>query len=204
MNAGAPGPAAHAHPRRTVPTMNALRFAIFDTETTGFSPGHVLQVAVVIARGDGTIEDSWSTYVARRFWRPGRLGAYHVHGITRRALRGGISMREALDAFEQRCAGAIPVAHNAAFDLTFLRAEATRLNRPLHIDPVLCSLTLSRSLDPKRTRSHKLVDLARHYGVTQLPTHDALDDSHTTAAVLTRLLREARIDSVDALAPYRV
>lgn len=113
-------------------------------------------------------------------------------------------MHEALNALEQRCAGAIPVAHNAAFDLSFLRAEASRLGRQLHIDPVLCSLTLSRSLDPQRTRSHKLVDLARHYGVTQLPTHDALADSTTTAAVLAHLVREAGIDSAEALAPYRI
>lgn len=204
MNDGVIGSADHAHPRPSVPAMSALRFAVLDTETTGFTPGHILQVAVVVARGDGGIEHTWSTYIARRFWRPGRLGAYHVHGITRRALRGGIPMHDALDALERHCAGAIPVAHNAAFDLAFLRAEATRLSRPLRIDPVLCSLKLSRSLDPQRARSHKLVDLARHYGITQLPTHDALADSTTTAAVLAHLLADAGIHQADDLAPYRV
>ena len=184
--------------------MNPLRFAIFDTETTGFTPGHVLQVAVVVARADGTVEDTWSAYVKRRFWKPGRLGAYHVHGITRRDLRGGVPMHEALDHLEQRCVDAIPVAHNAAFDLAFLNAEATRLNRALTLKPVLCSLTLSRSLDPQRQRSHKLVYLARQYSVKDIPTHDALADSLTTAAVLSRLVIEADIRDVDDLAPYLV
>ena len=184
--------------------MHPLRFAILDTETTGFTPGHVLQVAVVIARGDGTIEDSWSTYITRRFWRPGRLGAHHVHGITRRTLRGGMPPHDAIEQLEHRCVNAIPVAHNAAFDLTFLRAEAARLGCELRMGPMLCSLTLSRSLDPQRSRSHKLVDLARHYGVDEVPTHDALADSRTTAAVLSHLLLAANVNSVEDLAPYFV
>ena len=184
--------------------MDALRFAIFDTETTGFEPGHVLQLAVVVSRADGTIDDEWSAYVKRRFWRPGRLGAHHVHGITRRNLRVGVPVGEALDHLERRCAGAIPVAHNAAFDVTFLRAEAERLGRPLDIGPVLCSLRLSRSLDPQRTRSHKLAELARHYGVADIPTHDALADSRTTAAVLPHLLAAAHVRDAADLQPYRL
>jgi DNA polymerase-3 subunit epsilon len=182
--------------------MNALRFAIFDTETTGFEPGHVLQLAVVIARADGTIDDEWSTYVKRRFWKPGRLGAHHVHGITRRSLRAGVPPREALDEFERRCAGAVPVAHNAKFDVTFLRAEAQRLGRTLSIGSVLCSLTLSRALDPQRTRSHKLFDLARYYDVADVPTHDALADCRTTAGVLPHLLDAANVRDAGDLAPY--
>lgn len=182
--------------------MDALRFAIFDTETTGFEPGHVLQLAVVVARPDGTIEDEWSAYVRRRFWRPGRLGAHHVHGITRRDLRGGVTPDAALRALERRCAGAVPVAHNAAFDVTFLRAEAERLGRTLDIGPVLCSLTLSRSLDPQRTYSHKLAELAKRYGVADIPTHDALADSRTTAAVLPHLLSAAGIRDAAGLEPY--
>jgi DNA polymerase-3 subunit epsilon len=184
--------------------MNELRFAIFDTETTGFEPGHVLQVAVVVARFDGTIEHQWSSYVKRRFWKPGHLGAYHVHGITRRTLRGGIPIDEVLTTFEQQCAGAIPVAHNASFDVRFLRAEAERLGRPLALDPVLCTLTMSRALDAARKRSHKLVDLAQHYGVADIPTHDALADSRTTAAILPHLLAAAGVNGAADLAPYLV
>ena len=189
--------------------MSTMRFAIIDTETTGFRPGHVLQVAVVTAqvtaeKNDAVIDDEWSAYVKRRFWKPGRLGAHHVHGITRRSLRSGLPIASVLDELESRCVGAIPVAHNAAFDLAFLRAEASRLERELHVGPVLCSLMLSRALDPQRTRSHKLVDLARHYGVAQLPTHDALADSRTTAAVLAHLLADASVRAVEDLAPYLV
>jgi DNA polymerase-3 subunit epsilon len=177
------------------------RFVVFDTETTGLEPGHVLQLAFVVVRGNGEMLEDYSTYVKRRFWRPGPLGAHHVHGITRRHLRSGVPMREALDQLEQACAGAIPVAHNAAFDLTFLRAESQRLGRPLRLEPTLCSLKLSRSLDPQRSRRHKLANLVEHYGLDAIPTHDALADAKATALLLPHLIRDrgaSRLGDIDA------
>jgi len=71
--------------------ISTARFAVVDTETTGLSPDTcaILQLGIVIVRGDGVIEDQFSTYIKRRFWKTGRLGAHHVHGITRRHLRTG-------------------------------------------------------------------------------------------------------------------
>ena len=177
------------------------RFVVFDTETTGLEPGHVLQLAFVVVRGNGEMLEDYSTYVKRRFWRPGPLGAHHVHGITRRNLRSGVPMRDALDQLERACEGAIPVAHNAAFDLTFLRAESQRLGRPLRLEPTLCSLKLSRSLDPQRSRRHKLANLVEHYGLDAIPTHDALADARATASLLPHLLRDrgaSRLGDIDA------
>ena len=177
------------------------RFVVFDTETTGLEPGHVLQLAFVVVRGNGEMLEDYSTYVKRRFWRPGPLGAHHVHGITRRHLRSGVPMRDALDQLEQACAGAIPVAHNAAFDLTFLRAESQRLGRPSRLEPTLCSLKLSRSLDPQRSRRHKLANLVEHYGLDAIPTHDALADAKATALLLPHLIRDrgaSRLGDIDA------
>ena len=140
-----------------------LRFVVFDTETTGLEPGHILQLAFVVVHGNGEVLEDYTTYVKRRFWRPGPLGAHHVHGITRRHLRSGVAIGEALDRLEQACSGALPVAHNAAFDLTFLRTESDRLGRQLRMEPTLCSLRLSRSLDPQRSRRHKLANLVEQH-----------------------------------------
>jgi hypothetical protein len=96
-----------------------MRFAVVDTETTGLSPAtcSMLQLGIVVVRGDGTIESQFSTYIKRRFWKPGRLGAHHIHGITRRKLRKGMTIQEALDRLSIELKTATFVAHNAKFDL---------------------------------------------------------------------------------------
>jgi len=180
-----------------------LHFVVFDTETTGLEPGHTLQLAFVVVQNNGEVVDKFSTYIKRRFWRPGRLGAHHVHGITRRHLRSGMPIAAALERLEQACSGALPVAHNAAFDLTFLRTESSRLGRPLHLERTLCSLRLSRSLDPQRARRHKLANLVEHYGLEAIPTHDALADATATAALLPHLLRERGASRLGDIDDYR-
>lgn len=182
--------------------LNDATFVVFDTETTGLEPGHLLQLAFVVARADGHVLEHYRTYVKRRFWKPGPLGAHHVHGITRRDLRSGVRVYEALAALERACVTGIPVAHNAAFDLMFLRHESERIGRPLALGTTLCTLKLSRSLDPSRSRRHKLGNLVEHYGLSEIPTHDALADAEATASVLPHLLREKGAVNFSDLADY--
>ena len=117
------------------------RFAIVDTETTGLFPANdrVLQLGVVIVRGDGTIERQFATHIKRLVFKPGRLGAHHVHGITRSDLLRGMPLEVALGELQDMMQGAIFTAHNAAFDLGFLRAEATRASFALNISSHLCT-----------------------------------------------------------------
>ena len=74
------------------PSVFAQRFAVVDTETTGLDPQdcRMLQLGIVIARGDGTIESEFATYVRQNIPGFGKLGAYEIHGITRRDLRDGL------------------------------------------------------------------------------------------------------------------
>lgn len=182
------------------------RFAIVDTETTGLFPANdrVLQIGVVIVRGDGTIEHQFATHVKRLVFKPGRLGAHHVHGITRSDLLRGMPLEVALSEMQDLLQGALFTAHNAAFDLGFLRAEASRANFALNIPSHVCTLRMSRALDPKSTRSHKLSEIAKRYNVVIDRQHDALADALITAAVLPRLLDELRITTVDQLARFTI
>lgn len=182
------------------------RFAVIDTETTGLEPERcrLLQVAVVVATGDGTIEREWSSYVRARHWRPGRLGAWHIHGITRRHLRSGQPLPDVLATVNDMVKGATVLAHNATFDLGFLRAEAHRTGTPPIPGPAVCSLLLSRSLDPGRTMSHKLGAIAGRTGVEPARSHDALADAVVTASVLPHLLRATGVQSPDQLAAWYV
>lgn len=184
--------------------IEAVRFAVVDTETTGLSPDddRVLQIGIVVTRGDGVIEHQFATYLRRLTWGFGHVGAFHVHGITRRRLRKGTPPREALKMLSVLLHGCVFTAHNAKFDLGFLRADATRLAVPLEVTGPLCTLNLSRRLDPNRTMSHKLKDVAARYGKSTDRPHDALADALLTAEVLPSLLAAHKVTTREQLSAY--
>lgn len=183
-----------------------MRFAVIDTETTGLSTTDdvVLQIGAVIVLADGTVEREFVTYLRRLKWGWGHVGAYHVHGITRRKLRAGTDPAAALAQLGELLDGAMFTAHNAKFDLGFLRADAVRLGIDLRLAPALCTLQMSRAVDPQRSRSHRLHDVARHYGIVEPQLHDALADARLAARCLPHLLRDLSITSVDRLQRYCV
>lgn len=184
-------------------------FAVVDLETSGLSSRRhrVLQMGLVVVTGDGCVVDRWSSLVKLR-WPFQRVGPTEIHGITRSTLRGAPALDDALDELGRRIDGSIFTAHNAAFDAGFLARAARR--RPAD-DPVrrglesqLCTLRMSRRLDPEREQSHRLADVCERYGVLLERPHDALADAEATAAILPHLLRAHRIHDVDDLEPFYV
>jgi DNA polymerase-3 subunit epsilon len=182
-------------------------FAVVDLETSGLSTRwhRILQIGMVTVEADGTVVDEWSTLVKMR-WPLQRVGPTHVHGITRGTLKGAPPLDDVLAEFGTRLNGAIFTAHNAEFDGSFLQRAARR--RPVD-DPIrqsllhpLCTLRMSRRLDPDRQRSHRLGDLCEYYGVALDRPHDALCDAAATAAILPRLLDELAITDVGDLEPF--
>lgn len=180
------------------------RFAVVDTETTGLSTvdDKVLQIGVVVVRGDGSVEEEFVTDLRRLGWGLGHVGAYAIHGITRRRLRRGMEPRAAFARLGTLLEGAIFTAHNAKFDLGFLATDAVRLGVTLDLYPALCTLHLSRALDLKRALSHRLHDVGRRYGCESTQLHDALADAQLAAQFLPKLLDDLAIRSVDDLRPY--
>ncbi len=185
-------------------SLEDIRFAVVDTETTGLSgtDDYVLQLGVVISRSDGTIEEQYETFVRRNFWKPGRLGAFKVHGITRGNLRRGIAPIEMLERLNSYLVNTVFVAHNAKFDIAFLNGEANRAKTSIKLNGPLDTLKLSRALDPKRSLSHRLGDVTARYNVVVTRPHDALADALGTALVLPHLLRSHNITTAEQLATH--
>ena len=185
------------------------RFAVVDLETSGLNTQRhrILQLGVVVMEADGTVTDRWSSLVRLR-WPLQRVGPTRIHGITRTTLKGAPRLDDALDELGHRLSGAVFTAHNAAFDSEFL-ARAVRRRSPddpvrLALDPRLCTLRMSRRLDPDRTLSHRLGDVCERYGVTLERPHDALGDAAATAAVLPHLLAAHEITDESQLEPFYV
>ena len=181
--------------------VSAQRFAVVDVETSGLSikRHHVLQVGVVVVDGTGAVLDRWSSLVAPRSRWFFRVGPTKLHGIHRRDVRHAPSAGGVLAELAQRLEGTRFVAHNAKFDLAFLRKVAQRNGVTLPLNEPLCTLRLSRQLDPDRQLSHRLGDLCARYEIELVRPHDALADADATAAVLPHLLRAHGFETVDQL-----
>lgn len=178
-----------------------LRFAVVDVETSGLSTGRhrVLQVAVVTVDSQGTVIDRWSSLIRPRNRLFFRIGPRHIHGLTRAELRAAPKAVDVLGELSERLRGSTFTAHNAKFDAAFLREMAARLPITLALTPQLCTLGLSRKLDPERKLSHRLADVTARYGINNERPHDALEDALATAAVLPFLLRAHGISTSDQL-----
>lgn len=176
------------------------RFAVVDIETSGLSVKRhrILQIAVVTVEA-GQVVDEWSSLVRLR-WPWQRVGPRRVHGISRRALRRAPEQHEVLAEFAGRIAGTVFTAHNAGFDWPFIDRAAARAGVAIGAPERLCTLRMSRRLDPDRTQSHRLADVCARYAVVNDRPHDALSDARATAAVLTHLLAAHGVEGDGAAA----
>lgn len=190
-------------------TVALPRFAVVDLETSGLDTRRhrILQLGLVVVDDGGRVSSEWSSFVKLR-WPLQRVGPTEVHGITRRTLRGAPQLDATLDELAARVDGAIFTAHNAAFDSEFLLRAIRR--RPADdalrssLQRRLCTLTMSRRLDPDRLLSHRLSDVCERYGVSLDRPHDALGDAEATAKVLPHLLAAHHITDVAQLEPFFV
>ena len=110
--------------------------------------------------------------------------AVAVHGITPEILRGNPGPDEVFSVFREFVGNAALIAHNARFDISFLRAEFKRLGFKM-TNKVHCTMNLSRRRHP-RLPDHRLNTVYRHLcGEVGEATrrHRALDDARLTTEV---------------------
>ncbi|QZA33532.1 PolC-type DNA polymerase III [Hydrogenibacillus sp. N12] len=163
-------------------------YVVFDVETTGLSS----ERDTIIEIGAVKIEGGREVGAFHTFVDPGRpLPAKIVEltGITDAMLRGAPTPEEALARFRAFIDGATLVAHNARFDLGFLRAGLKRAGLHPFSGPAIDTLGLARLLLPD-LKNHRLDTLAEHFGVALERHHRAVDDARATAEIFLKLLQE--------------
>ena len=174
--------------------LRSLTFVVFDTETTGLHPSQGDQVVSVagvrIVNGRILSGESFNRIV-----NPGRpipAESIRFHGITDEMVKDKPPIEVVLPQFRTYLADAVLVAHNAAFDLKFLRMRERQMG--IRFDnPVLDTMIFSNFLDGPEA-GHSLDDICDRYGIVITERHTALGDSMVTAAVLLRQIEalEAR------------
>lgn len=176
--------------------LDELEYAVVDLETTGMSPdeGHrVTEVAAVEVSG-GEVTGGFGTLVDPGRPIPPRV--VELTGITDAMVDGAPSFDEVAGRLRRALEGRVFVAHNVPFDWRFLTQEMRRARGSLPEGPRLCTVRLARRALPG-LGSKGLDAVAGHYGVEIEGRHRAAGDARATAAVLLRLLEEARAEGID-------
>lgn len=160
-------------------------FTVVDVETTGLSSRNhrVLEIAVVRTDAAGRVTGEWS----RRIDPEGPVGATHIHGITADDVRGAPRFGDLIPHLNQWMQGTVLVAHNARFDLAFIRSEYSNAGWDLPWLPSLCTLEASNYYLPAMDR-RRLADCCAAARVPLHGAHSALGDARATAGLLSHFL----------------
>ena len=166
----------------------SLDYTVFDTETTGLKPSEGDEIvsvgAVRIVNGRLLEHEVFEQLVDPR--RAMSKEASRITGIDAAMLESQPTIDRVLPAFGQFCEDTVLVAHNAAFDMRFLRLkEETTGTR--FAQPVLDTLLLSAVIHPD-LESHRLEAIAERMGVNPIGRHTALGDAIMTAEVFLRMI----------------
>ena len=174
------------------------RYIIFDLETTGLSAAteRIIEIGAVKVE-NGEISESFDLFVDPEKTITPEIT--RLTSITNEMVAGAPKEADALEQFFRFCDGCdILVAHNADFDMGFLRAAIRRCGReedPVQID----TLVMARAMYPE-LKKHKLDTIAERLGVTQKHHHRADDDARVLAEIflkmVQRLVEDAGITKV--------
>ena len=159
---------------------------VFDFETTGLDSesDHIIEIGG-LKTIDGKIVEEFSHLISSP--TPISEVITNITGITPEMLVGMPTIEEVLPEFLSFIEGAILVAHNAEFDMAFLR-KACQM-QGLQLDwPAFCTLKLARKLLPD-LESKNLDSLAEHYQLTFEARHRSIGDCKVTSSVLQALLK---------------
>ena len=183
----APAPAS-AVPSSPEPAAAAARFVVIDVETTGLSPNgdRIVELAVVHVDAHGSLVAEWVT----RFNPEAPVGATHIHGITDADVANAPYFRDVAPEIARRIGNFPIAAHNARFDVAFLRAEFTRAGWDVPWLAVYCTLEGSRDYLPALDR-RRLADCCWAAHVQLSDAHSALGDARATAGLLSYYLATA-------------
>lgn len=159
-------------------------FTVFDIETTGLS---VLTCGITeigaVRMEKGKIVDTFCTYVDPGMPIPEKIT--ELTGISNEMVKGAPCEREAVKSFLEFAKDSVLVAHNANFDIGFIRKVANNEHldfAPTYIDTVGVSKYVNKEL-----KKHTLDSVANHYGLGDFNHHRASDDAEMLCKIFMKM-----------------
>ena len=174
-------------------------FVVFDLETTGFSAAKnkIIEIGAVKVV-NGSITERFSTFVNPKVPIPYEIE--QLTHITDDMVLDAPMIHEILPQFMEFCQNAVMVAHNADFDMSFIRHNCDLLGLECE-KTVLDTVALARVLLPSLNR-FKLNTIAKALNISLENHHRAVDDAACTAEIFTKfveMLRERGIETMENL-----
>ena len=171
-------------------------YVVFDVETTGLKATHgdIIEIGAVKLK-NGEVLDRFSTFVHPSMPIPPNITA--ITGIDDDMVLDAPLAGEALAAFYAFVEGCVLVAHNAAFDVGFIREHGTR-HAIAFTMPYVDTLMLSRYLFFGMP-NHKLNTLCAHFGILLENHHRAVDDAEATAKLFLYMLERIKEKGIGAV-----
>ena len=174
-------------------------YVVFDIETTGFSPlvNKIIEIgAVKVVKGN--ITERFSTFVNPEVPIP-----FHIENLT--GIKDDMVITapviaEVMPEFLAFCDGAVMVAHNADFDMSFIKYNCDRLSIPYDFT-IADTVAMARMLLPNLNR-FKLDTVARALNISLENHHRAVDDAACTAEIFekfVKMLADRGINTLDEL-----
>ena len=172
-------------------------YVVFDIETTGLSPirNRIIEIGAVKVEG-GKITDRYSTFVNPEVPIP-----YEIENLTH--IRDDMvidspTIETILPEFLAFCEGAILVAHNAEFDMSFIMENCRRQGLP-DVFTYVDSVPIARLLFPDQGK-HTLDAVAKRLGISLENHHRAVEDAEATAEIFVKFLPMLEKDGIHTLA----
>ena len=174
-------------------------YVVFDLETTGFSPNtcKIIEIGAVKVE-NGTITERFSEFVNPQVPIPFKIE--ELTGIRDDMLMGAETIEEILRRFMEFCEGCVMIAHNAEFDMSFIRKNCMDLDIPCD-HTVGDTVAMARILLPSLHR-FKLDTVAKALKISLENHHRAVDDAECTAHIFVKfieMLKERGIETLNDL-----
>jgi len=164
-----------------------VTFCVVDLETTGGGPQAAITEFGAVKVCGGQVLGEFQTLVNPQAHIPAMIAV--LTGITNQMVADAPPIGRVLPSFLEFARGTVLVAHNARFDVGFLKRASEALGYQWPGNAVVDTVALARqTLMPGEVPNVKLATLADHFHTTIEPSHRALDDARATVDVLHGLL----------------
>lgn len=173
--------------------LNEHTFVVLDVETTGVSPfNRVCEIGMTkIVHGE--IVDKFDTLINPETSITNTI----FHGIKDWMVKDAPVFSEVAPSLIDFMDDSVLVAHNAPFDMRFMRYELQRLNTDLsHF--ALCTLRIARRLHPEYP-THRLDYMLQEYDIINEWAHRAVNDAYCSAKLFLEMKHEMQTFGIDSL-----
>ncbi|MDO5724737.1 MAG: PolC-type DNA polymerase III [Tissierellia bacterium] len=159
-------------------------FVVFDIETTGLYAAYskIIEIGAVRIK-DGIIVDEFHELIDPKENLSPKI--VQLTNITDGMLYGKPLINEVIERFYNFFKDSVLVAHNASFDINFIRLALKNIGIEIN-NPIIDTLEFSRAIYPD-AKSHRLGTLSKRLGVSLINAHRALDDAKATAEVFLKM-----------------